>query len=186
MENFERTTWHPMIRRRRLMHRAIVTGVLIMQAGCSSYDRFILGALDVVEQGSRAGTAPTFAAVEGAWPAVPINEGRLVLFSSVTNVTRDAIGVTIDGQWETSLSPWRFLFIDLPVGEHLIRAKYRRSAHPLGVSVTTASDRLTFVSILDSAPPLILEDSDARRILRKCHHEYAEPLPYDEQKTRSP
>ncbi len=169
--------------RSSLMYRAILTAVLVIQLGCP-YDRFILGAVDVLEQGSGTGTAPTFAAVEGAWPIVPVNEGRIVLFSSAMNVTRDPIGVTIDGRWQASLSPWSFLFIDLPVGEHLVEARSGRSAHPLGVTVTVVPDTPTFVGVLDHAPPLLVEDAEARKNLRKYRHEFAEPLPYDQQNPR--
>ncbi len=167
--------------RRVVTCRALLAALLLVQAGCSPYDRFVLGAWNVVEQGNRAGSASTFAAVEGAWPTVPVKEGRLVLFSSVTNITHDATRVMIDGRWETSLSPWSFLFIDLPAGEHLVEARLGQSVHPLGVSVTTSADRITFVSILDYAPPLLVEDAEARRMLRKHHHEYVEPRPLDQQ-----
>jgi len=120
-----------------------------------------------------AGPAPTFAAIESSLPPPPTGHGRLVVFSSPTNKRQDALAFSVDGGQEKAIGPWGFLFIDLTPDTHSIVVSPHVPSRAARLSIVTEKERLSFVSLLDYAPPLLVEEEDARRMLRACHHEFS-------------
>jgi len=161
---------------------AVAIGLL--SAGCSdpfSTETWVLRRATQALYGDEA-TRPTssFAGVEKAWPPIAADEGRLVLFSSPANAGQDAITIAIDRRCEISVGPWRFVFIDLPAGDHLVESRYERPLHrPNALSLAIDAGRVRFVGLLDDAQVLPVDETEARSLLGRSHHELREPLPYD-------